>query len=53
MLKNRKMKKKHLPMAETAMRLNMFLGIFNMIPIPGFDGFNFFVSLLRVFGINL
>lgn len=27
-------------------KLNMFLFIFNMIPIPGFDGFNFIRSLI-------
>ncbi len=27
-------------------RLNMFLFIFNMLPIPGFDGYHFFAGLL-------
>ena len=30
-------------------KLNMFLFIFNMIPIPGFDGYNFFASLFNAF----
>jgi len=30
-------------------KINMFLGIFNLIPIPGFDGYHFFSSLLQVF----
>ena len=30
-------------------RINMFLFIFNMLPIPGFDGFNFFANLIRMF----
>lgn len=30
-------------------KLNLFLFIFNMIPIPGFDGFNFFRSLFQAF----
>ena len=30
------------------MKLNMFLFIFNMLPIPGFDGFTFFSSLFRI-----
>jgi len=30
-------------------KLNMFLFIFNMLPLPGFDGFHFFSSLFRVF----
>ena len=32
-------------------KLNLFLAIFNMIPIPGFDGFNFFRSLMLYFGL--
>ncbi len=34
-----------IPMA----RLNLLLGAFNMIPIPGFDGWGFFSSLFKVF----
>ena len=30
-------------------KLNMFLFIFNMIPIPGFDGYHFFDSIIRLF----
>jgi len=30
-------------------KLNMFLFIFNMIPLPGFDGYNFISSLFKVF----
>ena len=30
-------------------KLNLFLGIFNIIPIPGFDGYHFFSSLFRAF----
>ena len=30
-------------------RINGFLFIFNMIPIPGFDGFNFFTNLSSIF----
>ena len=30
-------------------QVNMFLFIFNMIPIPGFDGFNFFSHLFHAF----
>lgn len=29
-------------------RLNIFLCIFNMLPIPGFDGFHFFSSIYHV-----
>ena len=30
-------------------KINMFLFIFNMLPLPGFDGFNFFASLFQAF----
>ena len=30
-------------------KLNLFLGIFNMLPIPGFDGFHFFQGLFSAF----
>lgn len=30
-------------------RLSLFLGIFNMIPIPGFDGYHFFSALIQAF----
>ena len=30
-------------------KINMFLFIFNMIPIPGFDGYHFFANLFRAF----
>jgi len=29
-------------------RINMFLFIFNMLPIPGFDGYSFFSSIFKV-----
>ncbi|MBD3249559.1 hypothetical protein GF336_05950 [Candidatus Woesearchaeota archaeon] len=30
-------------------KISMFLGIFNMLPIPGFDGHHFFTSLISLF----
>ena len=30
-------------------RINIFLFIFNMLPIPGFDGFKFYLGLIRTF----
>ena len=30
-------------------KLNMFFFIFNMIPLPGFDGFNVFLGLVQAF----
>jgi Zn-dependent protease len=41
--------KKHMQVLLTISRLNMFLFIFNMIPIPGFDGFQFFEGIIRFF----
>ncbi len=32
-------------------KLNMFLFIFNMIPLPGFDGYNFFSNLWGYIGV--
>ncbi len=42
---DRKYYKILVPMA----KLNLLLGVFNMIPIPGFDGFHFFSSLFALF----
>jgi len=33
---------------EISAKLNLFLFAFNMIPIPGFDGFSFFSNILNV-----
>ena len=30
-------------------KINMFLLIFNMLPLPGFDGYHFFAGLFRAF----
>jgi Zn-dependent protease len=32
-------------------RINFFLMLFNMIPIPGFDGYHFFTGLIDYFGL--
>mgnify|MGYP001583119008 CR=1 FL=1 len=49
LLKKRLYKRKyHLILALTG-RINMFLFIFNMLPIPGFDGYNFLMHLIRSF----
>src|SRR3989344_5999683 len=37
-LKTMKIKQKHIPLLILTSRINMFLFIFNMLPIPGFDG---------------
>ena len=38
-LKNIKMSRKYTPFLYLTSKINMFLFIFNMIPIPGFDGY--------------
>jgi Zn-dependent protease len=46
-LKKMHVKKRYLPIIYVTKQINMFLFIFNMIPIPGFDGFKFFQGLLQ------
>mgnify|MGYP006288093909 CR=1 FL=1 len=41
--------KKYYNILEPMAKINLFLGVFNMIPIPGFDGYHFFASLIRAF----
>jgi len=38
--------KKHYKIIAIVGKLNMFLFIFNMLPIPGFDGYSFFANIL-------
>ena len=49
LLKNKMYKKKHYLLLFLTQRINMFLFIFNMLPIPGFDGYKVFAELIRVF----
>lgn len=49
LLKNKNYKKRHYLLLLLTSRINMFLFIFNMLPIPGFDGYNFFMHLIRIF----
>ena len=49
LLKNKTYRKKHFLLLILTQRINMFLFIFNMLPIPGFDGYNFFIELIRAF----
>jgi Zn-dependent protease len=44
-----KPKRRYVPLIFLTGRINMFLFIFNLIPIPGFDGYQFFSGLLRAF----
>jgi Zn-dependent protease len=42
-------KKYFLPVMILTARINLFLFIFNMLPIPGFDGFQFLYGLFKAF----
>jgi len=46
-IKKNLINRKYLPLAYITKRINMFLFIFNMLPIPGFDGFKVFQGLLQ------
>lgn len=45
----RLMNKKYYKILVPVAKLNMFLFIFNIIPLPGFDGYNFITSLIQLF----
>jgi Zn-dependent protease len=45
-LKKNMVKRKYVPAVLLTSKINMFLFIFNMLPIPGFDGFQVFRGLL-------
>lgn len=47
LLKTGKYKKKHFLLLLLTRKINMFLFIFNMIPIPGFDGFSAFSQIIK------
>jgi Zn-dependent protease len=42
-------KRKHYDVIGIVSKLNLFLFIFNMLPIPSFDGFNFYRALILYF----
>ena len=48
-IKTMKIKHRYIPLLVLTSRINMFLFIFNMIPIPGFDGYKVFSGLLSIF----
>lgn len=50
LIKKVKLSRKNYELAYFGKEINKFLFIFNMLPIPGFDGFQFFYRLLQVFG---
>ena len=41
--------KKYLPFWSLSAKVNLFLFIFNMLPIPGFDGLKVYTGLIRTF----
>ncbi len=47
-LKKGKVPHKYVGFAVITSKINMYLFIFNMLPIPGFDGFRFYEGLFRV-----
>jgi len=49
LLKNKIYRKKHHLLLALTQRINMFLFIFNMLPLPGFDGYKVFTGLIRTF----
>ena len=49
LLKRKKYNKKNYLLLILTQRINMFLFIFNMLPIPGFDGYKVFIELIRAF----
>jgi len=48
-IRNKLVHRKYFESIHLMGKLNMFLFIFNMIPIPGFDGFSFIRSLIGLF----
>lgn len=49
LLKNKLYKKRHYLLLILTQRINMFLFIFNMLPLPGFDGYKVFSGFIRAF----
>lgn len=48
-LKSKKIKRKNIQFWVLTKNINLFLFIFNLLPIPGFDGFSVWSSLLSLF----
>ncbi|MBW2985578.1 M50 family metallopeptidase [Candidatus Woesearchaeota archaeon] len=46
-LKQKNVKKKYIPLLFLTKKINMFLFIFNMLPIRPFDGGHFFMSIIQ------
>jgi len=48
-IKQKWVKREHYSTVGLMAKLNMFFFIFNMLPLPGFDGFRFLSALIQVF----
>ncbi len=48
-LKTMNLKRRQMQFLFLTSKINMFLFIFNILPIPGFDGYHFFEGIIRVF----
>lgn len=46
--KQKWLNRKYTPALVLTSKINMFLFIFNMLPIPGFDGYKFFTEMIHV-----
>ncbi|HJO01842.1 MAG: M50 family metallopeptidase [Candidatus Woesearchaeota archaeon] len=49
LIKHSLVNRKYYPTIGVMAKLNMYFFIFNMIPLPGFDGFSVFAGLLQTF----
>jgi len=49
LLRQKKLKKSTFIFLQVTKQINLFLFIFNMLPIPGFDGFQFYSGLYEAF----
>ncbi len=48
-VRKRLVRNKYIPIVALSGKINMFLFIFNMIPIPGFDGYKVLMGLIQIF----
>ena len=49
LIKFKLVKKEYYKAIIMSAKINLFLGIFNLIPLPGFDGYNALMSLISLF----
>lgn len=49
LLKTKSVKRRYVPALLLSKRINMFLFVFNILPIPGFDGYKVFAGLIENF----